>query len=227
MDLEKMKLTSFLYYMFINPPSNFLKKSKGIIHVGAHIGQERFLYQYLDLNVCWIEPIEDNYNQLKKNIDKLDKQNCYRELISESDKKNIQFNIASNDGKSSSVLDLKDHIKMWPEVKMNKAINVDGISLPTFIEKHRIDIKNFDSLLLDTQGYELEILKGAMNIIHKFSYIQVEAADFEAYSGCPTVDDICKFMNKNKFDMIQKNKFSEKENVGNYFDIIFINRDKK
>tara|TARA_E500000331_G_scaffold199309_1_gene191436 strand:- start:2272 stop:2943 length:672 start_codon:yes stop_codon:yes gene_type:complete len=218
-----MKVLSFLYYTLLNPPNNFLKKSKGIIHIGAHTGQERFIYNYCGLNVCWIEPIEEYYIKLKSNIENISKQSCYKELICKTNKDDIKFNISSNEGKSSSIFNLKDHKKMWPEVSMDEVIKLDGISLPTFIDRYKIDIDIYDCLLLDTQGAELEILEGAINTIQKFNYIQVEAADFEAYNSCPGVDDICSFMQENNFNLLEKNKFSEKKSIGSYYDLVFIN----
>ena len=39
--------------------------------------------------------------------------------------------------------------------------------------------------MLDTQGAELLVLKGAAGLLHRFQFIKVEAADFESYAnGC-------------------------------------------
>ncbi len=42
----------------------FLRKARGVIHVGANQGQERNLYAAYNLNVLWIEPIPEVFDQL-------------------------------------------------------------------------------------------------------------------------------------------------------------------
>lgn len=46
----------------------FLRKVRGIIHVGANEGQEWDLYAIFGLNVIWIEPIPEVFRTLKRNI---------------------------------------------------------------------------------------------------------------------------------------------------------------
>ena len=45
----------------------FLKKVKGVIHVGANTGQEMELYAKYKLPVVWIEPIPEVFETLKQN----------------------------------------------------------------------------------------------------------------------------------------------------------------
>jgi hypothetical protein len=58
------------------------------------------------------------------------------------------------------------------------------------IQIENIEIKKYQGLVLDTQGSELLILKGAEKILRNFSYIKVEAADFNAYEGCCQIDEL-------------------------------------
>ena len=52
---------------------------------------------------------------------------------------------------------------------MNKKIIVKQINLKDYIEKK--DIKKIDLLKIDTEGYELEVLKGLRDMISKVSII--------------------------------------------------------
>lgn len=49
-------------------PDRFLKKVKGIIHVGANTGQEMELYAKYKLPVVWIEPIPEVFETLQNNL---------------------------------------------------------------------------------------------------------------------------------------------------------------
>jgi hypothetical protein len=43
----------------VNDPYRFLRRTKGVVHVGANEGQERDIYARYNLNVLWIEPLPD------------------------------------------------------------------------------------------------------------------------------------------------------------------------
>jgi FkbM family methyltransferase len=97
-------------------PNKYLKNINGVIHIGANTGQERNLYEKYNLNVLWIEPIPKIYEELKKNIKDNKNQKAIKALITDKDNKEYQFNIANNNGASSSILELKEHKDMWPDV---------------------------------------------------------------------------------------------------------------
>ena len=42
---------------------------RGVIHIGGHYGEERFVYKELGIkNVIWFEPLKRNYEILLKNV---------------------------------------------------------------------------------------------------------------------------------------------------------------
>jgi FkbM family methyltransferase len=49
-------------------------------------------------------------------------------------------------------------------------------------------------LKVDTQGYELEVVRGAIAVINRFALIQLETAFFPAYQRETLVGDVVKFM---------------------------------
>ena len=63
------EIKKLLYFLKIEKrPNFFLKKIKGIIHVGANVGQEKEEYDNNSLEVLWIEPIPEIFDQLQINI---------------------------------------------------------------------------------------------------------------------------------------------------------------
>lgn len=206
----------------LDKSNSFLKIAKGIIHVGANTGQERWIYGKLGLRVLWIEPIPEIYNTLVQNIRYAHQQIAINYLVSSQNEQECQFNISSNNGLSSSIMPLGLHREVWPDVVHDKVITLSSKTLPTLLKKEGISLNLYDTLILDTQGSELLILEGAESILHNFTFIKLEVADFEAYVGCCTVKDIENFMIKHNFIETERTLFATKSDVGNYYDIVYV-----
>ena len=198
----------------------FLNQSTGVIHIGANIGQERKLYARHDLDVLWVEPDPKVFKELQKNIDKFKKQKAFQYVISDIDKDEVDFHISSNGGQSSSLLELGEHQTIWPEVQYIDKITLQSFTFKTFIEREKIDPLSFNTIILDTQGAELMVLRGAGDILKNFTFIKTEAADFESYIGCCKIDDLSSYLSKFDFKEVGRWKFANSENK-NYFDVLF------
>ena len=201
----------------------FLNQTKGVIHIGANIGQEAFVYSQKKLNVIWIEPILDIYLTLQNNINLYKNQKAFQYLITDCDDKLYDFYISNNYGMSSSILEINLHKKLWPNVYFENKIQLKSITLIKFIQKENIDISKFNSLILDTQGSELLVLKGAEKILNKFKYIKIEVPDFDSYVNCCKLNDIESYLNKFNFFELKRKKFASHAEVGTYYDIVYKN----
>ena len=204
---------------FKRNPDRFLEELKGVIHVGANVGQERDIYEHYNLDVIWVEPIPEVYETLKKNLVAYDRQKSYQYLITDKENETYDFHVADNSGLSSSIFDFKDHKDIWPGGGFERTISLKSITLPTFLKKENIDIDKYDALVMDTQGSELLVLKGAEEILGRFRYIKTEVPDFESYEGCCQVDDIQKYLAGLGFREHARNLFATRKGSGNYYDI--------
>jgi FkbM family methyltransferase len=204
----------------------FLRKLKGVIHIGANVGQERGLYARKFLKVIWIEPIPEVFQILNYNIQDYPEQRAFNYLITDEDYREYQFYQANNFGASSSILKLDRHKKIWPDVEYEKTINMRSVTLLTFCQKENINLSMYDGLVLDTQGSELMILKGAIPLLPYFKYIKTEAPDFDAYENCCKTDELSTFLKHYNFHEISRIKFAQKKGVGSYYDLLYkqINR---
>jgi FkbM family methyltransferase len=199
----------------------FLRKVNGVIHVGANTGQERALYASFHLNVVWIEPIPSVFEQLCSNLASFPKQHAYQYLLTDEDGREYVFHVASNGGASSSILPLAKHREMWPEISYSSDITMRSTTLSSFIVKEGLDLTAFQALVLDTQGSELMILKGATTIFPLFRFVKVEVPDFESYDGCCLSSELGEFMSAHGFRECRRDVFSSVNRVGTYFDVLY------
>ena len=199
----------------------FLKKSKGVIHVGANLGQERELYAAYGLNVIWIEPIPEVYNELNTLIHAYPNQKAFCHLVTDADDRDYVFHVSNKGGGASSIYDLAGHKELWPDVTYTETLALKSITLSSLMRKEHLDVTGYDVLVLDTQGAELLVLKGATNLLPRMKYVRAEVADFEAYAGCCRLDDLDKFFQEHGFRRIAKGRFAEKKDVGSYYDVLY------
>jgi FkbM family methyltransferase len=201
--------------------NSHLRKSRGIIHIGANEGQEREFYASFGLAVLWIEPIPDVFYELKRNISEYPKQQALNYLVAIEDGKEYKLHVADNSGASSSILELAKHTSMYPEIAYTGAITLRGATLNSILETERIDVRNFDAMVLDTQGSELKILQGAVSLLRNFKFIKVEVPDFEAYSRCCQIDELTRFMSLHGFREYNRQLIRHTPGIGSYFDIVY------
>ena len=206
-------------------PNSYLKSCKGVIHVGANTGQERELYDRYRLNVLWIEPIPEVYDALRTNIRNYRNQRAVMSLITDKDDGDYILHVANNNGASSSILLLHHHRDIWPDVAYDRDIHVKSQTLPTALATSGGDQFEYDALVIDTQGTELSVLKGAAPLLPGFRYINTEAANFESYKDCATVDGIVTYLAQFGFRVVRKDLFARRAAGGEYFNILFKRED--
>lgn len=202
-------------------PDRFLKEITGVVHVGANEGQERGIYESYGLEVIWIEPIPQVFNKLSLNIRDFKNQKAFQNLITDVEDKEYEFHVSSNNGASSSILDLKKHAEVWPSVRYLNTILLKSLTLTSFFKKYKLNEEKFQVLVLDTQGSELLVLEGSIPILNNFKYIKTEVPDFESYDGCCLLSDINFFMTNHGYKEFSKRKFASRKGIGNYYDVVY------
>ena len=182
--------------------NNFIKSTgnniKGILHIGAHELEERIHYNNIgidDSKIIWIEGnpaiVEQNKN---KGV------TIYQALIDEEEKE-IMFYITNN-GHSSSILELGTHANAYPNIKVTEPIKLKTIRLDNFFETNNIDPNNYDFWNLDIQGAELRALKSAGKYLENVKYIYTEVFIKELYKGSALLPDVDAFLKIHGFTRI-------------------------
>lgn len=192
-----------------------------MIHAGANSGQERDIYASFGVRVVWIEPLPEIFEELETNISPYSDQLAIRALLGARDNEPQTFRVSNNEGLSSSILDLKYHKDIWPHVDFAGEIELRSVTLPSALASHNIDVFRYDALVIDTQGSELLILEGAGDLLKHITFIKTEAADFESYADCATVESLTRFAAGNGFRLVRQDKFAEHPSLGAYYDLLF------
>lgn len=210
--------------MVQNIDARFLSDSVGVIHIGANTGQERDLYNMFGLKVLWVEALPDVYAVLEENIRDYPLQSAINALVADSDNQVLDFYISNNNAESSSIFDIKHHRQLWPDVNHIDVIKLTTSSFSTIIKKFGVDLNKYCSLVIDTQGSELLVLKGAGRLLREFKYIKLEAADFESYKDGCTLQDIKNYLDNFGFVESAREMFKQADGVGAYYNILFEHR---
>jgi FkbM family methyltransferase len=143
----------------------YLDNPKVIIDVGANIGYSSkfFAKHYPQATVYAIEPVKDNFSCLVLNV---------AEYINI-----IPYNVAMGAARGELTLSLTHNAEK--NLGMMSAYGV-GVRAETvrMYPMDELPVKDVDFIKIDVEGYELEVLKGATNILNKYEpLIQMETND--------------------------------------------------
>lgn len=165
----------------------------GVIHVGAHLGEEAEIYAAQGVtDVVWVEGNPDLIAQLTENVARYG-HIVIAGLVSETDDTPVEFNIANN-GYSSSLLELGTHTTAHPDVFFTETKHLVAHRLDTLLERAGVDLSRFNYLCMDLQGAELMCLRGAPNALGVVDYVYTEINEDELYVGCARIPDLDAFL---------------------------------
>lgn len=172
----------------------------GVLHVGAHQGEEAAVYNRLGVPVWWVEANPTLLDVLKKKISRYKNQEALMALVTDKPDEIISFNVANN-GQSSSILEFGTHEAEHPEVKFVDQIQLSTTTIDKLFEDGLIGEANF--LNLDIQGAELLALKGAAEYLENVLYIYSEVNRKELYKGCAIFSDVENWLRQYGFERIE------------------------
>jgi FkbM family methyltransferase len=186
-----------------------------IAHVGAHKGEEH--QQYLKVkptSVYWFEANPDQVTYLSERFQDEGTQHVVHGAVWDTDDETLDFKITNNT-LSSSLFDLGEHSKKYPDIVSEREISVKTLRLDTFFAEKQLP----DFINLDIQGAELQALKGAALILHSVSHIYTEVSHIELYLGAPLAGEMDLYLTKLGFKKVMTRKLP-KDGWG---DVLYIN----
>lgn len=165
---------------------------KGIIHIGAHDGEEVQYYQTLGIeNILCFEPLPFIIPVFKANYPDVP----IHELALGSKNRFMQFNVTNDgrQGQASSIFEpLLEQYAMTGGVK--EVIKVQMMRFDTFVERNKIDLSLYDCVVIDVQGAELDVLQGFGELLTEFKYFNIECSEQPTYEGGAAAQDVVDFL---------------------------------
>lgn len=187
-------------------------KPKGVLHIGANVGEEAPIYEELGIKKqIWIEGNPEIFLKLKANIAHNPHAVALNYVIGDENKE-VTFHIANNGSQSSSVLELGTHRKQHPDVYFTHDIQAKMYR----IDSLELDLTDVDFLNIDLQGAELMALRGMGDLLKGFKWAYLEVNQGQVYQKCAEIESLDLFMLGNGFRRV------ETKWCGNWGDSLYI-----
>lgn len=180
-----------------------------VLDVGANVGNyvgELFELGYTGKAISF-EPLKNEYDVLLKKTSKNKNWTCYNYALGELNEKAF-INVAANKD-SSSILPMLDvHVESAPNSKYFTRQEIQIKKLDAIYDKL---VSNGEKVYLkiDTQGYEMQVLKGAANSLKFVKCIQLELSVIPLYEGATDYRSMLDYMYSAGFHLVSiENGFS-------------------
>lgn len=179
---------------------SFDLKITGVVHVGAHLGEEAADYSKAGINnVWWIEGNPDIIGMLNRNVERYGHQ-VVCALITDVGGEERTFNVTNHDSLSSSVFEFGTHAVVspdmhWVEHKQLRTDTLDGVVAI-------YGITGCNLLNMDLQGAEMLALRGAPLLLEQIDYVFCEINVDELYVGCVLLPELDAFLNQLGFQRV-------------------------
>jgi FkbM family methyltransferase len=169
---------------------------EGIIHIGAHHGEEYDVYTELGISkLVFIEPLASNFEAL---IRRVPEALCIRTAVGSSTGKAL-MHVAANRGRSSSILEPDLHLAQYPAITFDRMEEVDITTVDA------LGLSGYNAINVDVQGYELEVFRGAAQTLKTIDCIFTEVNRASLYKGCVLVEDLDAFLATFGFSRLETN----------------------
>jgi FkbM family methyltransferase len=207
-----------------------------IFDIGAHNGSSIIRFSNL-FNSCAIYSFEPNVEMFKKLEAEFSdsKVNLFNKGLDEKPG-NSRFNIHKTSTGSSSILQFKNDTKFSKKRNLynnTEIVKIETTTLDLFTKKH--EISKIDILKIDTQGTELEVLKGSRSLLEQeaIDIIEMEIIIAEVYEKQHCWSEIISYLSDLNYHLIALSNDGRFYNLGPFdllknpelqFDCLFVNK---
>lgn len=171
---------------------------KGIVHIGAHYGEE--IQEYVNNGIQKItvfEPLSKNFDVLSQRLQNVNADIQGYQIALGSRKGTAVMYLSSNEAQSSSILKPKDHLEHHPDVSFDGTEEVEVGLLDEY------DIGDANFMNIDVQGYELEVFKGGKKTLEQIDYVYCEVNRGEMYEGNPLIEELDVHLGEYGFERVE------------------------
>ena len=191
--------------MRLDEVKKFIINPVAILDIGAHSGQFYGWAKNMWPNsVVWMIEANHLHEQTLKNITQFTNDEYFMAALGDEERDVIFY--TRSDKPHTEGNSYYKEANYWD---IPHLIQEDTVRLQKLDDLFDNDTV-FEIIKMDTQGSELDILKGGKNLVNKASIIILEVAYTEYNIGSPTAEDVIKYMNEVGFE--------EKMSIGEHYD---------
>ncbi|MES1981391.1 MAG: FkbM family methyltransferase [Pseudomonadota bacterium] len=202
---RKEKLPDPFAYLF----KWFNRVPRGVFQVGASAGQEinGFIAQGIGTGI-FVEPLPGAYQSLKETVSRQPGYFAVNAMCADVAGKKCNFYVSSGVGASSSTLKPSGHLAAHPEVGFDTApIILDSTTVDQIAADFRADMRSdvvdsIDLLYMDTQGAELNVLKGADQLLGQILYVFTEVSHGGLYENDVSLKELTDYLDTRGFSLV-------------------------
>jgi FkbM family methyltransferase len=166
---------------------------RGVVQVGAHAGEEAAAFELLDLpRQVLIEPHPRAFAELERRCAGragLTLLQCA--LGAEPGERELRFGA---DPARASFLATHALAAVAPEHVQTQRLRVPVTTLDALLAEGRIDPAHCDLLMIDTEGTELDVLRGGRALLRQVDVVCVAVCLLPIYDGAPLLQQIQTFL---------------------------------
>ena len=193
-------------------------KSPVIFDVGANVGQtiDALRKVFPSPTIYAFEPGEAAFDNLLRTHSKVP--NVHLNNLALGSKPGRQIFFENSDTVMSSFLPLGPD--GWGQISYQREIEVSTVD--RYCSQH--EIQCIDLLKSDTQGFDLEVIKGAQQLLNtsKICLIYLELAFQKLYQNSPHLDEIYRFISDQGFELVSFYEFSYRKGRASWANALFI-----
>ena len=176
---------------------------RGIIHVGAHEGEEYDGYVEAGCRrVLFIEADPDTFARLAPRFADNSDVVCVNRAVSDVNGRAAFSRMSGSH--SSSLLPPKRHLDLYPHITLSETIEVETATLPAILTECGLDLAGYNILAMDTQGAERLILAGCGPLLARFDAVATEVNYAELYEGCGQIGDLDDLLFPHGFERVEE-----------------------
>jgi FkbM family methyltransferase len=171
-------------------------RPSGVLHVGASEGQE--VETYLEAGISkqiLVEALPSVFARLAARVEGISGVSAVNACISDVPAEGVAFNVADNDGQSSSLLDFGIHRDLHPDVHFVDRMEVNTVR----IDQLSLDLTGIDYLVTDLQGCDLRAIRSTGRLLAQFDAVYSEVNLGQVYQGNDTIEEMDRYLSAHGF----------------------------